>query len=1474
MPVKPMLGEIELQQVQKIETDEDQILTQHSIPALEGDFLQGLGRRATRVTLTGVMAGAEAAENLKTLREKYRDAVPVSFVADIATATKVDQVLVEEMGVRELAGRPSRFEYELTLREFIPPPKPEIEEPPPPPPPPPVETGTLVVEVIVEGESNFDFGRVTVTVDGTKEDGLALSRTLTNRTQNVWTEADFPPGQYTVRAVVTDPPMSGSATATVRASQTTQVTITLRSGVVIAKTFIVHFWFDRAFVEPCMREVLRQVAQYAENHPDEKLIIVGHTDKTNLPPDRVGPLDYNQSLSERRARGVFAYLTAGRDEVTALAEWNALRVKRPVGELPSVKDSWDVREYQHILQDLGYYSGNITEAHDSATDAAVRAFQADKGLAADGIVGDNTWAALIDDYLSQDSLAVPESQFLPNKNDEGCDSGILKWLGCSERDPVKNTEDAWRPNRRTEMLFVTADAMPCKVPQPVTFNLPTPGAVAGAWCLGPGDFNKPCCFVTRNAANAGPDKWLVQPAEPGTVTVHGSITFEDGTPAANVKYVLIAPDGEFMDGEFPDGPKRGRPMKGTTDANGEFSYPDNPKGIGIYTLEIDGPFAARLQGEPPSTAKGNVVCKRLDGSSGLFVILSPPPRIGRRVELILLTQESSEAPLVPLSQAWVYWREDASQSLLRTNEEGRLKMLRDGANHTYPWEYTERFITIVGTQVDVYYSFGAEPISSEQLEEHIDVFIPIIVPPPTSQITPDVINAGGALAFLDAKDAGSPQPSQPGQTSQATLPAQRLRLNKPADLSIWPLLWQLPTDVYHTDGFDQGATMWRAAPGDPQGGRPHPVASNLALTENSPAPAPSANARPKERGLRIEGLIDPNATGVKIKIFDANNNPIQLRPSFGAANTVLEITGTLGSPPNPGAPVPFTGDVFLFDAVNAFGRLRIQMESVGLTPPVIESSSAQLCGLQIALVDDHTANQNGQQRGPLLGEADEKIIVDFLNSPLSMPAQNAPNPMSGQSRARRMATYHLANQNRLLDPAASAGPNNPQVLKPQMPLWMGEFHIVGMNQPQLTDLMTRRYHRQHGTQTGQLVHLNLALDWQITLTWDGPDSNSPSFAGQGLPRPNQLHQYTLQAPANQSVQLHFDDQGRLTDAQGNALTVGQDGSVPDAFVPAPTAIPFPVSNRRLPLVIVSGQQRPWGRHAGATLKDALLIEHQLRIVNNQGDEIIRGGNGVQELRTVSIDGQRIDGGLIPGNGAVTPPPSNAPDLRLPHFRVRGGQLPRADIEALINALVQQFFDANQNRPRVTLLTLGMWQITAIAIINHESVGFNHFDTRGAGRRRFTQSRPAPQPSLFLAYGHEDGMPIFGAPHGYGFGQLDFIFNRGPNDDEVWSYLENLRSAVRVIMEEKATIAHQHFTNTVARENAFNALSLRRRRAIYRREIVRRYNGGREFNFIGNQWEIQATGRIGYPNQVLNTNVQYQGAQNQANFVEADFGPGI
>lgn len=613
--IKPMLDDFELENVQKVEIDNDRVFLQHQIPALEGDFFQGLGRRATSVSLTGVMTGTEAGEKLETLRQKYRAAEPVPFVSDIMSATRIDRVLIQTMGIREVAGKPERFEYALSLREYIEAPPISTREPPqpvtpPPPSPAPAideDQGTLIVEVIAEDQPGFDFGEVTLTAQGQDEDGDPASHSLTNRSDNIWTEEAIPAGDHRIEAETTGiVSMAGSVAATISPGQTTTVTLSLSRVVRTADVFVISFRFDNSFIEPCMRHVMREVAQHATDNPTQKLLIVGHTDKS-------GSSAYNQSLSERRARSAYAYLVFGRSRQEALDEWFALRQRRTPGTLPSNNDSWDVIEYQHMLQDLGFYPGPINGTHDSLTGEAVEAFRCSAGLAPGTTVDDPTWEVLIEAYLVRDALSIPEAQLFPNAGD-GCDGGRVKWIGCGEEHPLPLPQppkaSGHRPYRRVELIFVNAPVIPCPVPRPVTFELPEPGSVGGSWCLDPaGSAGDRCCFATRDCAAATDEQWCLQDVNATRITVRGSIRNEGGPPHSRRQFVLIASDGTFKGGESA----AGRPVPANTRNDGSFEFDALP--VGVYSVEVIGRHLVRLEEAGDGSIKGNQVCKRLNSDA-------------------------------------------------------------------------------------------------------------------------------------------------------------------------------------------------------------------------------------------------------------------------------------------------------------------------------------------------------------------------------------------------------------------------------------------------------------------------------------------------------------------------------------------------------------------------------------------------------------------------------------------------------------------------------------------------------------------------------------------------------------------------------------------------------------------------------------------------------------------------------------------
>jgi hypothetical protein len=120
-----MLDDLELPQVQEIATYDRRELAEHKPPGMDGSLLQNMGRRPVRLVLWGVASGPEAPDFVEQLDGKFRIGDPVSFAGDIVAEAEIEQMVIDDLEWQELAGKPERFAYALTLREYIEPVEPE-----------------------------------------------------------------------------------------------------------------------------------------------------------------------------------------------------------------------------------------------------------------------------------------------------------------------------------------------------------------------------------------------------------------------------------------------------------------------------------------------------------------------------------------------------------------------------------------------------------------------------------------------------------------------------------------------------------------------------------------------------------------------------------------------------------------------------------------------------------------------------------------------------------------------------------------------------------------------------------------------------------------------------------------------------------------------------------------------------------------------------------------------------------------------------------------------------------------------------------------------------------------------------------------------------------------------------------------------------------------------------------------------------
>ncbi len=225
----------------------------------------------------------------------------------------------------------------------------------------------------------------------------------------------------------------------------------------------VTFEYDSSFVLPRVETDMESLANLRDKHT---LTLPGSPEKKIPPPlsifghaDPVGYDDYNKKLSGRRAQAIYGMLV--RDEDL----WDDL-FRHPLG-----RDNWGDAAIQTMFDEVSASPKSQDEATETQSQDRVKAFQSEKQLVVDGIVGPETRKALYRAYMN--ALCGPrleldkKEDFLGHNKDK---QGKGDYQGCSEFNPVlmfsqeKNAEyeqakdkternQENQPNRRVMVLL-------------------------------------------------------------------------------------------------------------------------------------------------------------------------------------------------------------------------------------------------------------------------------------------------------------------------------------------------------------------------------------------------------------------------------------------------------------------------------------------------------------------------------------------------------------------------------------------------------------------------------------------------------------------------------------------------------------------------------------------------------------------------------------------------------------------------------------------------------------------------------------------------------------------------------------------------------------------------------------------------------------------------------------------------------------
>jgi hypothetical protein len=125
MKIKPMLGDFALDGIECVESHESRALVEHRVPGLAGNYFQDMGTTPDTILIVGNKTGDDDRDNFLTgIRKLFNKGEPVTFAADINTATDITDVIIEDFRASEVSASPDHFEYFIKLRKYVPPPQP------------------------------------------------------------------------------------------------------------------------------------------------------------------------------------------------------------------------------------------------------------------------------------------------------------------------------------------------------------------------------------------------------------------------------------------------------------------------------------------------------------------------------------------------------------------------------------------------------------------------------------------------------------------------------------------------------------------------------------------------------------------------------------------------------------------------------------------------------------------------------------------------------------------------------------------------------------------------------------------------------------------------------------------------------------------------------------------------------------------------------------------------------------------------------------------------------------------------------------------------------------------------------------------------------------------------------------------------------------------------------------------------------